>query len=275
MKHSNLLKRLGKRTLYIIGFYILAFILLTIGLRLYTHHGKTYPVPDFKGLDLERVKQLADYNNLRFEVSDSNFVNYLPKGHVIDQHPLPGVLVKKNRTIFLTTNAFARTKVEMPNVVGVSFRQGKSTIEMIGLKIGKLIYKPDFAKNNILGQQYNGKTIEKGAMIEKGETIDLVLGNGLSRSLSAVPNLYKKNYKQAVSQINDNFFNIGNVYFDESIKDYRDSLNAMVIKQQPIFSKTNRSVVGSTINIWLSVDEKKFREIDSSLNAVNLIDDFN
>lgn len=274
MKITNLLKRIGKRILYIGGVYLLAFILLMIGLRLYTNHRKSYPVPDFKGLNLERVAQLATYNNLRFEVADSIFINHFPKGHVVDQHPLPGVKVKKNRTIFLTTNAYSRAKVEMPNVVGVSFRQGKSTLEMLGLKVGKLIYKPDFAKNNILQQLHKGKEIEKGTMIEKDETIDLVLGNGLGKSLSAVPNLYKKNYRQAIGQINDNFFNIGKISFDKTVKDYKDSLNAKVIKQYPVYSKTSRAIIGSFINIWLSIDEEKFRQADSIIDAENSIEIF-
>lgn len=267
MKILNLLKRTGKLILYIGGVYLLAFILLMISLRLYTNHRKSYPVPDFKGLSLERVAQLAEYNHLQFEVSDSIFVNHFPKGHVVDQHPLPGVKVKKNRTIFLTTNAHSRAKVEMPNVVGVSFRQGKSTLEMLGLKVGKLIYKPDFAKNNILQQLYNGKEIEKGTMITKDETIDLVLGNGLGKSLSAVPNLYKKNYQQAIGQINDNFFNIGKINFDQTVKNYKDSLNAKVIKQYPEYSRTSKAIIGSFINIWLSNDDEKFRKADSILDA--------
>ncbi len=263
--------------MYIIAFYLLVFLVIVIGLRLYTNHGKSYPVPDFKGLSMDRVQQLAEYNNLRVEIADSTFVNYLPKGNVIDQHPMAGEYVKKNRKIFLTTNAYNRMKVEMPNVVGVSFRQGKSSLEMIGLKIGKLIYRPDFAKNNILKQMYQGEEIEKGTMIEKGETIDLVLGNGLGRSLCVIPNLYKNSYTRALSNINDCFFNVGEVTFDESVQTSQDSLNAKVLSQEPEYSRSSRALIGSSVNIILSIDEEKFAEKDSliMLKEQELMDKLN
>jgi len=258
-----------KNSGYAILFYLLVFILTLIGLRIYTHHGRSFPVPDFKGLDLERIEQIAKSKDLRINIVDSTYVDYLPKGSVIDQHPLPGINVKKNRTIFLTINAFSQAKVEMPNVVGVSFRQGKSIIESIGLNVGKLIYKPDFAKNNILKQMYKGQVIKEGTMIEKGQYVDLVLGNGLGRSSSLVPNLYKLPYQQSVDEITNSFFNIGKVYYDESIENYHDTINAMVIKQRPKYTKKGRAVMGSTVDIWLTVDEDKFQMADSLKNLNN------
>lgn len=260
------LKAFWKNGLYAVGLYVLFFILVLIGLRIYTHHGRSFSVPDFKGLSMERVEQIAKSKELRVKLVDSTFVAYLPKGSIIDQHPLPGISVKKNRTIFLTINAFSQAKVEMPNIVGVSFRQGKSMLEARGLKVGKLIYKPDFAENNILKQLYNGAEINIGTMIEKGQSVDLVLGNGLGRSSSVVPDLFKLPYKRAVNQINDGFFNVGKVYFDASVRSYNDTLNAMVIKQRPLYSKKGRAVMGSTIDIWLSVDVQVFQKADSLKN---------
>lgn len=259
-------KVLWKNGLYTVGMYFLFFIFIVISLRIYTHHGKSFPVPDFKGLTMDRVEQIAKSKDLRVKLVDSTFVAYLPKGSIIDQHPLPGINVKKNRTIFLTINAFSQAKVEMPKVVGFSFRQGKSMLEARGLKVGKLIYKPDFAENNILEQQYKGENVNEGIMIEKGQAIDLVLGNGLGKSSSPIPDLFKLPYQRAVNEINDGFFNVGKVYFDESVKTYNDTLNAMVFKQRPLYSKKGRAVMGSTIDIWLSVDMQIFQEADSVKN---------
>ncbi len=260
------IKLLWKNSIYAIGFYILFFVFVVIGLNIYTQHGKSFPVPDFKGLTIDRVESIAEYNDLRVEIVDSTFVAYLPKGSIVDQHPLPGLSVKKNRTIFLTINTFSQVKVEMPKVVGFSFRQGKSMLESIGLKIGKLIYKPDFAENNILKQMYNGVEIKEGTLIEKGLLVDLVLGNGLGKSSSLIPNLYKQPYQRAVNEINDAFFNVGKVYFDESVQNYNDTLNAMVIKQRPTYRIKGRAVMGSTVDIWLSVDDNKFHIADSIKN---------
>ncbi len=244
--------------MYGLIFYLLLFILVLIGLRIYTYHGKSFPIPDFKGLKLDRVQELADSRDLIVHINDSTYIPYLPKGSVIDQYPRPGVNVKKNRTIFITINAFNQVEVKMPNVVGVSYRQGKTTLESRGLKVGRLIYEPDFAKNNILRQMYNGKVIKPGDMIEKGQYIDLALGNGLGRSTSLVPELNKLPYIRAVNEINDVYFNVGVVTFDTSVHNYNDTLNALVWKQRPAYSKTSRSAMGSKIDIWLTVNPNKF-----------------
>lgn len=257
-------KSFWRGVMYAAGIYLLLFILVVIGLKLYTHHGKSFPVPDFKGLQPDRVKELAKDKNLRIKIVDSTFIAYLPKGSVIDQHPRPGINVKRKRTIFLTINAFNQVKVEMPDVVGVSYRQGKAILERRGLKVGKLIYKPDFAENNILEQRFDGEEVKKGTMIEKGQYIDLVLGNGLGRSSSPVPELFQLPYTRAINEINDAYFNVGHVSFDTSVISYNDTLNAMVYKQRPAFSETRRAVMGSKIDIWLTVNPELFPEADTT-----------
>ena len=253
-------KQFWKTILYGIALYVVLFVFVLIGLKIYTNHGDSFPVPDFKGLSSDRVNEIADSRGLIIEIMDSTFIPYLRKGSVIDQYPKPGINVKENRTIFLTINALNQVKVKMPNVVGVSYRQGKSTLEGHGLRIGKLIYKPDFAKNNILGQMFNGKEIEPGTMIEKGELVDLILGNGLGRRTSKIPNLSGYSYSRVVSEINDAYFNVGTVTYDKTVLTYSDTMNAKVWKQKPICSGRNRNVMGGRIDVWLTLDSDKFIE---------------
>lgn len=262
-------KSFWNRIIQALALYAFATAIVLIGLRVYTHHGKSKPVPDFKGLTQERVFQIAKYNDLRIEIVDSTFIPYLQKGSVIDQNPSPGVNVKRNRTIFLTINAFNQAKVKMPNVIGVTFRQGKSTLESRGLNVGKLIYVPDFAENNILKQMFDGKVIEKGTMIEKGQSIDLVLGNGLGQNTYPLPNLEELTYNRASNEINDSYFNVGSVTFDESVLNYNDTMNALVWKQRPQSRNSNRAVMGAKIDIWLSVDKSKFQEVNQAVMENN------
>jgi len=249
--------------------YILLFLVVIIGLKIYTHHGKSFPVPDFKGVSIDRAEEIADSRDLFIEIVDSTFVPYLPKGSVIEQYPHPNVNVKKNRTIFLTINAFNQAKVEMPNVVGVSYRQGKTTLESRGLRVGRLIYKPDFAKNNILNQMYKGKDIEPETEIVKGSSIDLILGNGYSRSNLPVPDLKKSIYNQAISEINDSYFNVGRTYFDTTIHNYTDTLNAFVWKQRPEYSSTARLMMGAKIDMWLTLDKSKVASNDTESDSAD------
>jgi len=253
-------KSFWKIIAYGIALYVIVFIIVLLGLKIYTKHGRSFPVPDFKGLLPKSAIDVADARNLIIEVVDSTFIPYLPKGSIIEQYPKAGVNVKANRTVFLTINAFNQAKVKMPNVVGVSYRQGKVILERRGLKVGKLVYKYDFAKNNILGQKINGANIEPGTMVEKGKHIDLILGNGLSLSKTKIPNLIKYSYTRAVSEIHDAYFNVGNVIFDSSVKSYKDTMNALVWKQKPIYSDDNKAIMGSKLDVWLTLDENRFIE---------------
>jgi eukaryotic-like serine/threonine-protein kinase len=256
LKKVEFWKKVGK----VAALYLVIFFIMVVFLRIYTHHGKSIPVPDFKGLTQERAIELAHENDMEISISDSIFMDYLPKGCILDQNPKPGVRVKRHRTIFVTTNALNQIKVEMPQIVGLSYRQGKATLEMRGLKVGKLIYKPDFAENNILKQMYQGKEIATGTKIEKGQTIDLVMGDGNGGSTSPTPNLIKMEYNQAINEINNAYFNIGQVIYDESVKTMNDTLNAFVWKQNPEYFRGNRSIIGSKISIWLTIDPEKLNE---------------
>ena len=209
---------------------------------------------------------MAKHKKLQIEIIDSNYIGYLPKGSVIDQYPKPGINVKKNRTIFLTVNAFNQAKVLVPNVVGMSFRQGKNTIESRGLKVGKLIYKPDFAKNNILNQRYNGEVIKPGVRIEKGQSIDLELGNGLGKTTYLLPDVMNLDYNTAKGEVQDAFFNVGEVYFDGSVKTYNDSIDARVYRQSPKYRSGARGIMGSNINLWFTLNPDKLPKVDSVLN---------
>ena len=125
-------------------------------LRIFTRHGQALSVPDLTGYSLEEVDSLLTERNLRFHVVDSVYNTNFPRGSVTDQNPHPEFKVKENRTIFLTINAFNPEFISMPNVVGVSLRQATAIIETAGLKIGKLIYVPDIAKDNVLKQRLMG-----------------------------------------------------------------------------------------------------------------------
>ncbi|MBR5957478.1 MAG: PASTA domain-containing protein [Salinivirgaceae bacterium] len=248
--------RIGIIAELIIAFYIVVFVIFTTFLRFYTHHNQSISVPDFKSLTLQRAAQIAAHENLQLRIIDSTFIDYMPRGSIIDQSPRPGTHVKRNRTIFLTTNAFCRAKVEMPRLVGLSYRQGKATLEMLGLHVGQLIYQPDFAKNNILKQMHNNAPIAAGTMIETGSKIDLVLGDGYESNYSIpLPNLKGKTYFEAANELNNAYLNVGNVTITDAFSP-ADTINAKVYKQSPAYyNSDSRAPIGAKIDIWLSPEQ--------------------
>ena len=254
--------RVGK----FVGFYLIVFIALATFLRFYTHHGHTISVPDFKGLKMSRALQIAKHEDLQLQIIDSTFIDYMPKGCIVDQNPRPGTHVKKNRTIFITTNAFNRAKVTVPKVVGLSYRQGKATLEMNGLHVGQLVYKPDFAKNNILKQMFEGKEITEGTLIDKGSSIDLVLGDGHETNMIPLPDLKGLTQFEAPNELNNAYLNIGKVVIEDA-NTPADSMNARVFRQEPAYFGTgSRATLGGRVDIWLRPDSKTETEIGESIN---------
>jgi beta-lactam-binding protein with PASTA domain len=165
-------KSFGKMVGLSAGITILFFLMVFLILRIYTDHGEAFAVPEFFGLTENELDEVTKKRDLRFTIIDSVYLSQLPQGTVVDQYPKPGFMVKKDRMVFVTINAYGKEKVIMPNVQGVSFRQARTILENKGLKLGKISFVPDIAVNNVLEQKLNGKLIEPGDTIYKNTKID-------------------------------------------------------------------------------------------------------
>jgi len=246
---------------------IVAIVIISatfIMINLYTQHGDSFPLPDLKKKTLAEAQKIARNNELEIEVTDSVFQEDWPKGTVVKQNPQSGFHVKEGRTVFLTMNSTKPKKVKMPNVVGVSHRQAKTTLNNAGLKIGKLKHVPDIAVNNVLKQKHNGEVIKPGEMVPQGTEIDLVLGKGLSSQRSQIPDLTNDPLHQAKEKILQAAMNVGAIKYDESVENAEDSADAKVFQQYPPYRKNNQIRLGSYIDLWLTTDSTKLPAPDTS-----------
>ena len=245
-----------RNILWAIAFFAALLLGATIMLGIITHHGQTIEVPDFTSMSVAQARREASRKNLRIEVIDSIFVRRMEKGAVYSQNPKAGAQVKRGRRIMLTINAMNAKKVNMPNLVGYSMRQAKAELNSRGLALGKLIYVNDIATNNVLRQFYHNREIKPGRSIESGSEIDLQVGLNPSDNMTYVPNVKGMKYLRAVDAIHDNSLNISRIVFDKTVKNYTDSLNAVVYKQTPAASRTPL-LMGSDVTIQLSLDIKE------------------
>ena len=250
-------------------FVVALLILASLGLRACTRHNKELTVPDFKTLSLADAQKLADENDLRLDVVDSVYVKRLAHGAVYRQNPEAGAAVKKGRRILITINSMSPQMTSVPNVVGYSLRQASAEIASKGLTVGELIYRTDMATNNVLEQRYKGRQIVPGSQVETESAIDLVLGLNPSDNITYVPYVVGYTAQLAASSITDNSLNVGVVKYDDTVKDYRDSLSAVVYRQSPMpVVSTNEEgdasvvgargiVMGSKVDIYLTLDPEK------------------
>ncbi|RLD29750.1 MAG: penicillin-binding protein [Bacteroidetes bacterium] len=241
---------------------VLIFVVF-IWLKIFTHHGRSKPVPDFYGLTSFEVHELADQENFRIEIIDSVYNFNAERGTIVEQKPNFGKHVKKNRKIFLSINAVNPEMVSAPGVVGVTHRQAKALIEASGLKVGKLSYLPDLARNNVLKQKYQGKELNEGVSIPKGSVIDLVLGTGLSDRETIVPEMIGLSYESARNKILHASLNIGVALYDETVENIDDSLQAFIWKQNPEFDEDKLTPLGSPVYLWLTMDSTRLFRSDT------------
>ena len=237
---------------------ILMIFLVFFALKVFTRHGRTYLVPDLTGLSKEEAKTVAERYGLILEISDSTFVGGRQKGTIVSHVPKSDERVKKGRRIFATINAYSIPKIPMPNVTGVSYRQANVTLESSGLKVGKLIYRPDPMRNYVLGQKYNGEDIAPGDMIPRGESIDLILGKGYTQQTTTIADVVGLSFSEASETLNNDYINIGGVFYDSSVKTYSDSINAKIYKQNPTTGKSVR--LGTYVDLWLSTNPEQYIE---------------
>ncbi len=243
-----------KHLAVIAGTAVLILVTIFAGLKIYTKHSRAYAVPDLRGLTVEEAELVTGARKLRYKVSDSVFLNHEARGTVIDQNPSPNFRVKENRTIFLTINAMSPERISVPDVTGVSLRQARVMLETHGFNVGQLIYVPDIALNNVLNQQYNGRDVEPGELIVRGESIDLILGEGLSSRTTHVPDLLHMNQEEARGKIIESSLNLGATLYDATVETKDDSLNAFVWRQRPEYSEDLQIRLGSIVDLWLSLD---------------------
>ena len=126
------------------------------------------------------LPSIAICEKLNFEVIDSARFNpdFQPFA-VIEQSPLAGELVKKDRKIYLTLNPANYNEVRIPDVIQITRRSAESTLRAVGLEIGEISYIDNIGKDMVLQLRYDNAPIAPGEKLSKTSRVDLVLGNGI------------------------------------------------------------------------------------------------
>lgn len=256
----------------LIAAFVLAVLLIAaaiIFLNVVTKHNKELSVPDLSNMTVDEAQYTAEEAGMRVEVTDSVFVKRMKRGAVYRQNPVPGSKVKKGRRITLTINAVNAKQITMPDLIGYSTRQAKAELLSRGLVLGRLIYVQDMATNNVLRQLYGNAEIEPGVMVESESVIDLVVGLNSTDNRTFVPYLGGLRNLSAVESVHDHSLNVGKIMFDETVKDYEDSLNAVVYKQMPEASDSIAVNLGDNVDLYLTLDVTRVPVREEKVEEVN------
>ncbi len=251
-----MLKTLKSKKLYthisiLFGLGIIVLVTAIYSLSSFTRHGETVSVPDFRGYYFNELKDQAEFDKFRFVIIDSIYDVNKEKGSIANQDPSPESLVKEKRTIYLTVIAMNPEMVEMPNLIDLSKRNAISILETYGLKVSKLGFIKNIAKDAVIEQIYRGEEIDPGTDIIKGSGIELILGLGAQKALIQVPLLIGLTRKQAISELHLASLNLGDEHFEEG----DDTTTVRIYRQTPNYSEEATVKMGHSIELYYKSNE--------------------
>ena len=171
-------KEFLKQLLYAVLTLIILTFLLLWWLRITTNHNQKIEVPNLAKFSIDKVEDVLDELDLRYEVLDSaNFNPEYPRFSIIEQIPKAGKFVKEDRKIYLTINPSGYRKIKVPEVLGKTGRQARPTLLAMGFQIGKVSKRPHIS-DHVLEMRYKGEKLIPGTEIPKTSVIDLIVGDG-------------------------------------------------------------------------------------------------
>jgi beta-lactam-binding protein with PASTA domain len=240
------------------GLVVVVLFVTYLWLSSYTNHGETITVPDLKGMKFQEMEAFLADKNMHVKIADSStFMIDKPPGVVIEQDPAPNEKVKDGRTVYVTITRTVPPQVKFPNLIDVSQRQAEAILNSYGLRVGQLIYKPDLAKNAVLGILFKGVELKVGDEIMKGSTVDLVLGDGIGNTSVDVPNFIGLTLDEVLFVLQGSSLNQGAIVYDESVS---DSSSAKVYRQIPEPGDSSVIKQGESLDFFFTQDPEKLNK---------------
>ncbi|NND93799.1 MAG: PASTA domain-containing protein, partial [Flavobacteriales bacterium] len=126
-------------------------------------------------------------------------------------------------------------------------------LEITGIMVVNIEYVPDnVCTDCVLKQLYQGKEIEPGTRLYKGEGITLVLGKK-NAELVSIPKISGFKYSEAKNILNRVSLNLGKVLGGcENCATPQDTANSFILKQYPDFGSSVD--VGTAVDVYLTQD---------------------
>lgn len=232
------------------GVLVFLFV-VNVLLSIFTRHGQQYVVPDFVGTVVGQTADLTHDASLQVVVIDSLYVPTEKPGAILDQNPKPTARVKSGRKVFVVINATNPKMDVIPYVTGYSLRQAKNMLEGKGFQIERLVYSPDMANNNVIGESYQNREIVKGSTVQAplGSGVVLRVGRSAGAPLLVTPKVVGLTLREAKSRLWEVGLNVGEVRRDPDVTD-RNEGEARVYRQTP--AQQTRIDYGARVMLNLS-----------------------
>ncbi len=252
-----------KNLAFIALFLLGIFLVVTLWLRWYTHHGESLLLPDYRDFSIEDARNDAEKKSFELLVADSVFIVGKRGGLILDQNPKGDSKVKQNRKIYVTVTKKKADQIpvgRLPILYGKNYERKKKEL-MQGYEINTKIVGRKFdsgAPDHILEVVYDGKTVissdfrKDDILVDKGGTLEMILSKSSGGSLD-MPDLACIQYDEAAFYLQSLNLVIGEAMDDGTVRN-RDV--AYIWKQEP--APQQRVYTGDTVKIYLSQERPSF-----------------
>jgi len=142
-------------------------------------------VPDLSGKDLVTALEIANKQSLSLKVADRIFSTSAPNNYIISQDPLPGSWLRPEAIMRVVVSK-GMGELAIPTVLGVPWREAKSTIERYGLRVAEIyrVHSDQVGHDIIVAQAPPADT-----KIMKGGAVTLLASDGPLPTSYVMPDL--------------------------------------------------------------------------------------
>ncbi|WP_298837407.1 Stk1 family PASTA domain-containing Ser/Thr kinase [Clostridium sp.] len=161
-------------------------------------------VPTIIGLDKAAAEKLVLSKGLTFVVN-KEVTSDAPKGEVTACFPDEGTNVTANSEVRVYVSK-GPEGFKMPSVKGLDENSAKASIDENGLVLNNTTkdFSDTVASGNVISQDPIGDTL-----VQKGDSVDLVISEGPEVKLTKVPNLFGLSLKAASTSLQGSYLTLG------------------------------------------------------------------
>ncbi|GAB4131121.1 MAG: hypothetical protein OHK0045_21320 [Raineya sp.] len=217
-----------------LGIVLLATLLILLFvfyqyLPIITNHNETLAVPNLIGANVGDLEKKLSEAGFELVVQDTIYSKEYRPYSVLEQKPAAGTQVKVGRKIYVVISPKTPPKVKMPELRGLSYQMAIAKIKTLQLELGAIRFKPDIARDAVLGQEIAGVPIKKDEYVQVGTSIDLVIGSGVGDEEFDMPELEGLSLEEAKKILEANDLQLGHITEDPNAEE----ASGIVVRQSP------------------------------------------
>ncbi len=154
-------------------------------------------VPDLTGQDIVTVIETLNLQGLQLKVERRVADQLMPRDTVISQTPPAGSGIKKGRPVRVVVSQ-GPSDLTTPRLIGEHYRKADILIRQAGFLPGGVakVSSDTVERDTVIAQ-----APQAGSLLEKGDTVSLLVSSGKKQSTLATPQLVGKRAEEAVRVI--------------------------------------------------------------------------